>query len=93
MRMLSAMFGLLASILPNLVFGWLCSFHKDKTPSLFIKFFYLNECLKFAVFVIVFSTFLLWLNLNVKVFFVAFVLSEFARLFYQFFKLSWTTKY
>ncbi|HSX20674.1 MAG TPA: ATP synthase subunit I, partial [Gammaproteobacteria bacterium] len=86
------MFGILASVLPNLVFRWLYYLPKAKEPHKFIRLFYLNEGLKFASLALLVSAFLLWPKLQVSKFFAAFVLSELLRVFYQAYALTRTSK-
>ena len=90
--MFSIIAGILASVLPNLIFVWLC-FRRGTTsaPQKILRGFYLAEVLKFAMLGLLLSVLLQLPNLNVPGFFLAFVLSEMTRLFYQFFILARTT--
>lgn len=88
--MSSIILGMLASVLPNLLQYRLYTIIKDKVPNRFIKFFYLSEGVKFAALALLVSAFLQWPNLHIVKFFTAFLLSEMARLLFQFFKLKRT---
>ncbi len=90
--MFSIIAGILASILPNLIFVWLYFWRGSKAPRKIIKGFYWGEALKFAVLVLLLSVFLQIPQLDVLRFFSAFLLSEMTRLFYQFFLLARTTR-
>lgn len=88
--MSSIIIGILASVLPNLLFYWLYRLSKARTPLWFVRFLYINEGLKFAALALLVSAFLLWPNLQKVNFFMAFLFSELARLLWQFFQLSRT---
>ena len=89
--MLSIISGVLASVLPNAIFVWLYFGRNSTKPKEIVKGFYWGEVLKFLSLVLLFGIFLQLPHLNVRVFFLAFVLSEMTRLFYQFFMLARTT--
>lgn len=89
--MFSIIAGTLASVLPNLIFGWLCFRRGTGVPKKIVRIFYLAEGLKFAVLVLLLSIFLPLPHLNVTGFFSAFLFFEITRLFYQFFILARTT--
>lgn len=89
--MSSIICGILASVLPNLLFYRLYATSRVKTPVQFIRFLYLNEGIKFAVLALLVSAFLLWPGLQVKQFFAAFVLCELVRLFFNALQLKRTT--
>jgi len=89
--MFSIIAGILASVLPNLIFAWLYFCRGSNAPREIIKGFYWGEALKFVVLVLLLSVFLQLPHLDVLRFFSAFLLSEMTRLFYQFFMLARTT--
>jgi ATP synthase protein I len=89
--MFSIIAGILASVLPNLIFVWLYFWRGSNKPQEIVKGFYWGEVLKFAALVLLLSIFLQLPQLNVLRFFSAFLLSEMTRLFYQFFMLARTT--
>jgi len=89
--MFSIMAGILASVLPNLIFVWLYFWRGTNAPQEIIKGFYWGEALKFLVLVLLLSVFLQLPQLDVLRFFSAFLLSEMTRLLYQFFRLARTT--
>lgn len=88
--MFSIIAGILASVLPNLIFVWLY-FRRANAPQEIVKGFYWGEALKFVVLVLLISFFLQLPQLDVLIFFSAFLLSEMTRLFYQFFMITRTT--
>ena len=89
--MFSIILGILASVLPNLLFYWFYIFIKAKTPIWFVRFFYLNEGIKFAVLALLVSAFFQWQNLHFIEFFIAFLLCELARLLFQSFYFKGAT--
>lgn len=89
--MFSIMAGILASVLPNLIFVWLYFRRGSNIPQEIVKGFYWGEVLKFVILVLLLSVFLQLPQLDVLRFFSAFLLSEMTRLFYQFFMLARAT--
>jgi F0F1-type ATP synthase assembly protein I len=85
------MAGILASVLPNLIFVWLYFWRGSNTPRAIVKSFYWGEVLKVVVMVFLLSILLQLPQIDVLRFFSAFLLSEMTRLFYQFFRLARTT--
>lgn len=88
MYLSSIMFGVLASVLPNLFCFWLQLKLGNKAPEQLLRFVYFIEGLKFAGLALLVSVFLQWPGLHIIKFFSAFMLSEMIRLFYHFFKLT-----
>ncbi len=88
--MCSIISGILASVLPNLLSLWLYQISKAKPPVDFVRYFYISEGLKFAALALLVSAFLLWPGLQVTKFFTAFLLCEFARLFFNAYQLKRT---
>lgn len=91
MVMFSIIMGILASVFPNLLFVWLYNRSKARAPNRFVKLFYISEGIKFGVLALLVSACLQWPDLQVIKFFIAFLLAEFARLFWQFIFLSRTS--
>lgn len=88
--MLSIIVGILASVLPNVLFA-LLYFKHSKAPHEIVRCFYWAEIFKFVALVLLLSIFLQLPNLSVPRFFSAFLLSEMTLLFYKFFILTRTT--
>ena len=80
--MFSILLGVLASILPNLVFVWLYKLSTTRAPERFIKSLYISEGIKFAGMALLQCAFLQWPGLQIERYFGAFVCAELIRLFY-----------
>lgn len=89
--MFSIIAGILASVLPNLIFVRLYFWRGTNVPQEIVKGFYWGEALKFVVLVLLLSILLQLPQLDMLRFFSAFLLSEMTRLLYQFFRLARTT--
>lgn len=77
--MFSILFGVLASVLPNLLFYWLYKLAQVQQPNKFIKKIYLSGGLKFAATAILQSAALQWPGLQPAKFFIALMATEFLR--------------
>lgn len=82
------MLGMLASVLPNLLFYKLFFFRATAKPKSFIRFVFFSEGLKFVGLALLLSVFLQLPNIQIKKFFTAFLFLELARLGYYFFGLA-----
>lgn len=80
--MFSILIGILASVLPNLLFVWLYKKSLALAPDKFLKILYISEGLKFAGLALLLSICLQWSGLQVKHFILAFVGAEIMRAFY-----------
>ncbi len=86
--MFSIMLGMLASVLPNLLFYKLFFYRTTAKPKSFLRFVFFSEGLKFVGLALLLSVFLRLPNIQVKNFFAAFLIFELARIMYYFFWLA-----
>lgn len=84
----SAMLGLTASVVPNLIFKRVCFNSGALIPRQIVGSLYLGAALKFVVFVLLFSLLINFPKVSSNTFFWAFLLSELWRWAYGFLQLT-----
>lgn len=85
--MFSILFGILASVLPNLFFYWLYFALDASAPRQFVKTIYIVEGLKFVILAAVIISCLQWPGLQINKFIFGFVLAEVSRIGFHLYKL------